>query len=68
MVTDLVIETQSRGRHRLSDHLMLDGVLLVFWCSLAGNARALRLLVNGVPAISVAVTEQRIGVIALVGE
>ena len=35
MVADLFIETHGRGRPRLNDRLMLDGVL---WCS----ARVLR--------------------------
>lgn len=54
VVADLFIETHGRGRPRLSDRLMLDGVLWVL-CSGAALARyagALRPMVNDVSTVS----------------
>jgi transposase len=38
VVSDLFIETHSRGRPRLNDRLMLDGVLWVLWVLCSGAA------------------------------
>jgi len=51
LVSDLFIETHGRGRPRLSDRLMLDGVLWVL-CSVAAWRGALRPVVNGVSKVS----------------
>jgi transposase len=49
VVADLFTETHGRGRSRLNDHLMLDGVLWVL-CSgcVARYVGTLRPMVNGV--------------------
>lgn len=53
VVSDLFIETHGRGRPRLSDRLMLDGVLwALLGCCLARYAGSIWPVVNGVSTIS----------------
>lgn len=54
MVADLFTETHGRGWPRLSDRLMLDGVLWVLCsgCCVARYAGTLRPVVNGVSTVS----------------
>ena len=65
----MFIGTHTRGRPRLSDHLMLEA-----YCGFSvlepssGKSQSALAMGNGVPALSLVVTAQRIGVIALCGE